>query len=248
MAPNDAGAIFRLTRKAGVDHVALVQFVALYGYDNSYCADCAETDPQRYVAICSVDPFSGDAPEELTYWVRQRGMRGLRLFTPAGWVDAPTWPDVPTVSPIMERAESLGVPVCVQVQPHQLRRLKELASGFTRVPILVDHLGGVCTTRPPSVEEERDLWEFASAPNVYLKFSNQNMSLDPWVFRSLLRDLLERFGAGRLMWGSNFPVATGKTHPYGDLLSQARKRLVETMEEEERALLLGGTAVRVYGL
>src|SRR3989304_3204534 len=62
----------------GVERAVLVQ--PIYpGEDNSYVADCAAARPDRYAAVCVVDPGRPEAADRLEYWVDQRGCRGLRL-------------------------------------------------------------------------------------------------------------------------------------------------------------------------
>ena len=61
-----------------VDKAVLVQ--PIYPWeDNSYVADCAARDPDRFAAVCVVDPRQPDADNQLAYWVRERGCKGLRL-------------------------------------------------------------------------------------------------------------------------------------------------------------------------
>src|SRR5439155_9485276 len=62
----------------GVDRAVLVQ--PLYpGEDNSYIADCAAARPDRFAAVCVVDPRRDGAADRLDYWVTHRGCKGLRL-------------------------------------------------------------------------------------------------------------------------------------------------------------------------
>jgi predicted TIM-barrel fold metal-dependent hydrolase len=85
-------------REAGIDHAIAVQAHGAYEYDNSYAADCAAQYPDRLLSVCVVDPLHREAPAQLTYWVRERGVRGLRLFAldrDSEWLDdsrtTPLW-------------------------------------------------------------------------------------------------------------------------------------------------------------
>ena len=61
-----------------VNRAVLVQ--PLYpGEDNSYVADAAAGEPDRFKAVCVVDPRKPDAAERLEYWAGKRGCKGLRL-------------------------------------------------------------------------------------------------------------------------------------------------------------------------
>jgi predicted TIM-barrel fold metal-dependent hydrolase len=49
------------------------------GEDNGYVADCAGAHPERYCAVCVVDPRNQDFERRLSCWAEERGWRGLRL-------------------------------------------------------------------------------------------------------------------------------------------------------------------------
>ena len=92
----------------------------------------------------------------------------------------------------------------------------------------------------------------ARSPNVYAKLSGLYRPGDeagPWTLddlRPIVRYALDVFGAERLMFGSDWPVcqvAGGYAAVTGALLS-----LLGDLGEHERRAVLGGTAVRVYGL
>jgi L-fuconolactonase len=101
LAPNNSDwvidmpgeAMLELMRKAGIDRAILVQAHSAYEFDNSYVADVAIVYPERFVSVCIIDPTRADAVEELTYWVKERGGGGLRLFPAAEreprWLDDP---------------------------------------------------------------------------------------------------------------------------------------------------------------
>ena len=62
----------------GIDRAVLVQPV-YPGEDNAFVANCAAADPDRFVAVCVIDPRGPNAPDRLEYWARERGCRGLRM-------------------------------------------------------------------------------------------------------------------------------------------------------------------------
>ena len=70
-----------LNREGGIDRTVLVQGYGPYAFDNSYAADCAAARRDQFAAVCIVDQDAADAPDKLTYWVKERGVQGLRLFT-----------------------------------------------------------------------------------------------------------------------------------------------------------------------
>ncbi len=89
LGPNPAGWVrdlpaeefLNLMSGAGVDRAVLVQAFGAYRYDNRYVAKSAARYPDRFVAVCIIDPMQPDAPEKLDYCVNQQGIRGLRVVT-----------------------------------------------------------------------------------------------------------------------------------------------------------------------
>jgi len=76
-----AEILLSLNAQAGIDKTVLVQAYSAYKYDNRYTADCAASYPGHFASMIILNPLEHDTPDNLSYWVRERGMRGLRLFT-----------------------------------------------------------------------------------------------------------------------------------------------------------------------
>lgn len=152
---------------------------------------------------------------------------------------------------------------------HQLDDLRDLASACPDLQIVIDHCGAPIGVGPYANRRDEvfGLWREAlrllgALPNVHLKFGGLAMPVFGFGWRKLERPpdsealaqawrpyfevCLETFGPGRCMFESNFPMdRTGCT--YGSLWN-AFKRLAAPLAPDERALLLRGTARRVYRL
>src|SRR5689334_5775347 len=61
-----------------VDRAVLVQ-PQFRGEDNGYLADAGAGRPDRFAAVCVVDPRTPGADDRLEHWASGRGCRGLRL-------------------------------------------------------------------------------------------------------------------------------------------------------------------------
>jgi predicted TIM-barrel fold metal-dependent hydrolase len=195
-----------LMNQAGIDRAMLVQAYTAYEYDNDYVADIAAERPDRFVSVCIVDPTRPDAPDQLSYWVEQRGVHGLRLF-PAAERDA-LWLDDPRTFPLWERAARLGIPVCVCLRFRQLPRLLTTIERHPQVRVALDHLGAPRLEQGPPYDSAGPLFKLARLPNVYLKFSSVNLyaaALGRSTPREFFSRLIEVFSSHRIMWGSNFP-------------------------------------------
>lgn len=217
--------------RAGVDQAVLVQAFTAHGYDNSYAADCAAKYPEKFVAAGRVDPHAPDGPETLSYWVKERGLRGVRLGA-----DTPEEIGHPRLLPLLVRAEQLRITISVQLAGEARRSglpaLGGLIDRFRGINFVLDHLA-----HAPAL----DLAALARHPNLHLKFSSLNireMADDRGYFKRLFDD----YGASRIMWGSDFPHSKGD---YMELVGLA-KETVSFLTTEDREQALGGTARRLY--
>ena len=152
---------------------------------------------------------------------------------------------------------------------HQLGDLQDLARACPDLQIVIDHCGAPIGIGPYADRRDEVFGQWREAlrplgalPNVHLKFGGLAMpvfgfgwrkresppdsELLAQAWRPYFEVCLETFGPGRCMFESNFPMdRTGCT--YGSLWN-AFKRLAAPLCADERALLLHGTARRVYRL
>jgi L-fuconolactonase len=237
-------AMLAFMSESGIDRAMLVQAYTAYEFDNSYVADVAAQRPDHFVSVCIVDPTRPDAPEQLSYWVEQRGVRGLRLF-PAVEREA-RWLDDPRTFGLWERAARLGIPVCVCLRFRQLPRLLSAIRRHPEVQVALDHLGAPRLEEGPPYDAVKPLFELASIPNVYLKFSSVNLYASAKgrsTPKALFQRLLDTFGAHRMMWGSNFPNTYDR--PLKDQLTLALNEL-SFAAEADRNWLFGETALSLW--
>lgn len=234
-----------LMREAGIDRTVLVQAFGAYAYDNSYAADCAAEHPGIFTSVCILNPLEADGPDELTYWVKERGVRGLRIFTITG-DDTTIRLDDPKTFPLWERAGSLGIPICVITQFKQLGELRAPLERFPNIPVALDHVGMPRLDEGAPYGSIEPLFAMAKYPNVYLKFSSVTMDSaqkGKSTPRDFFRILLDRFGARRMMWGSNFPATHDR--PLKEQLQLAQRELA-FVSEEDRRWLFGETALTLW--
>ena len=151
---------------------------------------------------------------------------------------------------------------------HQLPAVARLARAFPETRIVVNHCGGVLRIRDYAGRSDvYDRWkagmtELARCPNVSVKLSGLGMRLGgfgfedrphapssaelaeawrPWIGHSI-----DSFGAGRCMYGSNFPVDKGG---YAFKVGvNALKRLVSGAGRDEKDGIFWRTAQQFYRL
>ena len=235
--------LLALNREAGIDRTILVQGFGPYEFDNSYAADCAVEHPDRFACVCIVDQLQNDAPDKLAYWATQRGARGLRLITIA---DPEVSIDDPRTFPLWERAAALRIPVCIMTRFHQVPRLPAMLERFPGVPVALDHVAVPRLAGGPPYDGLQPLFELARFPNLYLKFSSETVYAarkGKSTPREFFSRLLERFGARRIMWGSNFPATHDRS--LREQLVMAREELA-FLPEDDQCLLFGETALTLW--
>ncbi len=151
----------------------------------------------------------------------------------------------------------------------QLAELAELAAAFPETRIVLDHLGAPLGVGPYA-SRRREVFErwargvdaLAAHANVSVKLGGLGMPSYGFGFeqretpassaelaaawRPYVERVIERFGADRCMFESNFPV--DKVSCSYRTLWNAFKRLAAGASAAEREALFGGTARRVYDL
>jgi L-fuconolactonase len=137
------------------------------------------------------------------------------------------------------------------VFPRHLSVASQLVGMFPGQVFVLDHIG-----KPPIREACLEPWAtgirmLASCPNVFCKVSGMVTEADwkSWKQEELapyLDVIFDAFGTYRLMAGSDWPVCT-LAAPY-DRVMRLVKDYMQGYREEEREMVLGGNACRVYRL
>jgi L-fuconolactonase len=137
------------------------------------------------------------------------------------------------------------------VFPRHLGDVPELARSFPGLTIVIDHLG-----KPPIGSEDMPHWaELLAAAGAYTNVAAKISGLNTATARrdwsaNDLRPCVERavdsFGAGRLLCGSDWPVAL-LNGDYGRVWAETRAAL-ELVAPGELDEMLAGTARRLYRL
>lgn len=137
--------------------------------------------------------------------------------------------------------------------PAQFEHVPTLARAREGLRIIIDHLA-----KPPLGSGDLGTWRdqmsaAGSHPNVFVKVSGLNTSVgkENVVAADLvpvIQHAIDVFGVDRLMFGSDWPVATlGGTYETVWCETLAALDIIG-LNEAERTRLYGGTAIEVYGL
>jgi predicted TIM-barrel fold metal-dependent hydrolase len=152
-------------------------------------------------------------------------------------------------SAILKPLQDRGLIFELMVHPDQLVAAARALDGW-ELPVVVEHTGWPRSNDP----DEYDLWKTGVAAladlraNVTCKLSGLAMplqSMDAAAFAPWVHHAIERFGADRCMFASNFPV-DGMHGTFDDLYG-AYDELTADLDESTRDQLFAGNAERVYG-
>ncbi|MFF2425570.1 amidohydrolase family protein [Streptomyces mirabilis] len=238
-------------RAAGVDRTVLVQTVTVPEETPEFLA-LAEQGELIAGVVGWTDLTRPDVPDELA---RLRGLPGGRHLKGIrhqvqGEPD-PEWLLRPDVRDGLAAVAEAGLVYDLVVLPHQLPACVRAAAGHPGLTFVLDHLG-----KPPIATGALRPWAtavraLAALPNTVCKLSGMVTEADhaKWTvdgLRPYADTVLDAFGPGRLMFGSDWPVCT-LAASYGQVVDVAEE-LTEGLGAEERAEVFGGTATRVYRL
>jgi predicted TIM-barrel fold metal-dependent hydrolase len=243
--PTPHEALVAAMKEAGVDKAAIVQASTAYGHDNSYVAEAIAKYPGRFTGVFSVDVLAPDAVEKMKLWIG-KGFSGMRLFTTGSTMPGQaTWFDDPRSFAAWEYAGKAGIPVCMQMTPQGFPQLRGLIERFPNVRMILDHLARPKLVDGPPYAADREFLELAKYPTVFLKLTPLNVSPADWgkaTPQTWFRTLIDRFGADRIAWGSNFPATNDSL---AGILGKAQAALAFA-SQAERDFIFGGTAQRLY--
>ncbi|MET7972395.1 amidohydrolase family protein [Streptomyces mirabilis] len=238
-------------RAAGVDRTVLVQTITVPEETPEFLALAARSELIAGV-VGWTDLTRPDVADELAR-LRElpggRHLKGIRHQV-QGETD-PEWLLRPDVRDGLAAVAEAGLVYDLVVLPHQLPACVRAAAGHPGLTFVLDHLG-----KPPIATGALNPWAtvvraLAELPNTVCKLSGMVTEADhaKWTvdgLRPYADTVLDAFGPGRLMFGSDWPVCT-LAASYGQVVDAAEE-LAGGLGAEERAEVFGGTATRVYRL
>lgn len=238
-------------RAAGVDRTVLVQTITVPEETPEFLALAAESELIAGV-VGWTDLTRPDAADELAR-LRElpggRHLKGIRHQV-QGEPD-PNWLLRPDVRDGLVAVAEASLVYDLVVLPHQLSACVRAAAEHPELTFVLDHLG-----KPPIATGELRPWAtavraLAALPNTVCKLSGMVTEADlaKWTvdgLRPYADTVLDAFGPGRLMFGSDWPVCT-LAASYAQVVDVAEE-LTGGLGAEERAEVFGGTATRVYRL
>jgi L-fuconolactonase len=249
LVPFTAEDLIRQMDENGVERGVAVQRAHVYGYNNAYVADAAAQFPDRLVSVGMIDPLDPNAPDLVRYWVKERGMVGIRMTEAVKGSDT-SWVSGPIAQEIWSVATALGASVCFHFMRWNrepcMAALKDMCIRFPDSTVVVDHFSNLIGEQgAPDFGVDGLLEDLALFPNVYQKFTMINISklADLGLPCALIvKRMVQSYGAKRVMWGSDVAQSKGN---YAEMVRLGNEA-VSLLSEAERHHVQYGTAHSVY--
>lgn len=166
-------------------------------------AEIVRNYPERFIAFAGVDPRREGAPQLLERYVKEYGMKGLKLYPQQGY-----YPNDRIVYPLYKECMKLGIPVLCHTGPSfssyskyaQPIHLDEVATDFPDLPLIAAHSGLGWWSEAASIA--------ANNPNIFLDLSawQPRLRTNPREFYTTFRTILDWVGALRVLWGTDAPM------------------------------------------
>ena len=207
----------------GVDK-AVLQTGHAYGRLNRYLSEAVRKYPDRFWALAMLDEWRVDRADRtrtLDRAVNELGLQGL-WFQSSNLAqhNRQETVDDPIFDPFWERVRDLGIPVfwfVTAARPGRESYMAELAA-FSRwverhpdIPVLFTHglpLSRFMDEGIVSIPDEA--WDALAPPNITVELLIPIFQGAIWEYpygraQPVIREYYQRFGADRLVWGSDMP-------------------------------------------
>jgi L-fuconolactonase len=235
----------QLTR-AGIGSTVLVQAAATVAETRFMLSLAREHD---FIAgvVGWADFESADAPDTIATLAADPLLVGLRPMIQD--IPDPGWMLRDDLAPAFEAMIDHGLVFDALVKPPHLAALRELASRYPDLPMVLDHGGKPAIAGGDVATWKRDVAALARETPMVCKLSGlvtEAGTHDAAALTECTEHLLAEFGPGRLMWGSDWPVCE-LVCSYADWC-RTTDQLLARLGDADRALIYSDTARTTYGI
>jgi predicted TIM-barrel fold metal-dependent hydrolase len=236
----------REMQAAGVDRAMLVQTTTFYRWDNRFVRDTAAAATEWSVGVCTLNPDDPHSPDVLYALVHRSNVRALRTYASGPGRRY----DHPGNRRLFATARELGIVINALLTVETADDLAQVLHDYPDLPVVLDHCLALQAGARYDATVAKVL-ELARYPNLHAKLTFlPTGSAEASPFRDLhdaCRRFIAAYGPERCLWGSDFPTELWCPKvTYAGHLRLFQEELGLTAAEQ--AAILGGTAVRLYGL
>jgi L-fuconolactonase len=236
-----------LLARTDVEATVLVQ-AAPTKAETAFLIDLAARTPFVAGVVGWVDFEAPDAADQVAALAHAPKFVGVRPMIQDLADDA--WMLRPTLAPAIEALIGAGLAFDALIKPRHLPILRQFAARWPALRLVIDH-----GAKPDIAGGAMDAWTgematIACDPRIFCKLSGLVTEAAPgaaphdlWPYIDVLLDV---FGPGRLMWGSDWPVVN-LASSYDDWFESA-SRAVARLGSADQDRIFGRTAADFYGL
>jgi L-fucono-1,5-lactonase len=237
-------------RAAGVGATVLVQTVTVAAETPEMLA-VADADPLVAGVVGWTDLTSPAIADELARLAGGPGGRWLAGIRHQVQEEPdPDWLRRPDVIRGLRAVAAAGLAYDLVILPHQLPAATYAAAAVPGLTLVLDHAGKPRVGGGELGGWAADVREFAALPNTTCKLSGLVTEAPQGTagaaFAAVADVVLDAFGAGRVMFGSDWPVCL-LVSDYAAVMALARS-LTAGLSAAERTAVFGATAARAYRL
>jgi L-fuconolactonase len=237
-----------LLAREGVDKTIAIQAAETVA-ETEFLLALADAHPWIAGVVGWIDFEAADAVERLGRLARHHRLVGIRPMLQdlrdAEWILADTR------RPVLAAMAERGLVLDALIRPRHLSVIQRLAERQDALTIVVDHAAKPAIDDGASFASWRaGIGALALRGNVHCKISGLLTEAPAGATAAALQPyvdvLLEAFGPGRLLWGSDWPVLL-LAGDYGHWSSMTDE-LLASLAPADIANIRGGNAARVYGI
>lgn len=248
----------------GIDH-AVLQAGGAYGAMTEYNLFVQSQYPDRFTGLIHLDEgaAASDAALHLLESAAQRGGKGIYFnFEGMARHGFPCKLDDAEMNPLWETLQALNLVLCIEIsgapgydKQGYIANMLALSRVLDRHPGIVAHLAmGV----PVQYFGAGDRWDIPAELEAVYKHDQLHVEImfpitwgGQWDYpfheaQPLIRDLRDRLGAEKLLWGSDMPNVE-RFCTYRQSLDYVR-RYADSLTPADQDRILGENTARIYGL
>lgn len=240
--------LLELMDEGGISHAVLLQG-SNYGFQNSFTAEAVKKYPTRFTGAGTLDPCCAEAGAIFKNLTENLGFRILKFelserYGLCGYHKELAI-DGPEFAPYLAMAEEMGLTVtldtgAIDTASFQIDGICRVLDRHKNLTLVVAH------TLFPSMSDGRNAERFELVKKMVrdnLYFDTTIKGLNSPDVRAYVRDVMDLVGADHMLWGTDCPGVFMRKS-YREMLAEITD--TDTFTKEEQALLLGGTAKKVY--
>jgi L-fuconolactonase len=237
---------------AGITMGTGVQYNTVYGTDNSYLLDVSKSDPKRVfpvVILAATDPATPDMLRKMT---KENRIAGVRLF--GSPVNGEFEFFQPAAVPAWDAVNELGIAMVLMLVGGDLNktmgRVKEFATRYPNMPIVLDHLGYPDPkSSPATFGLTQGHLDVVGMKNLYWKLTSFHLTtrIDPAKadLKGFIDYVARLYGTDHMVWGSDIGNTPGTLDEHYALL-QRQVDATAHMPMAKRKEMFYDTAVKVF--